>query len=112
MLKELKHSTRQRFIAIDFDYPVAEVETQIIAHEAGVAEPLASSLAQLASRLRNLDEIGFLEGPSTRLMIYAGRLIRRGIPEREACETAIVQAVTDDQAVQDGVREIVASAFA
>jgi nitric oxide reductase NorQ protein len=110
--KELKHSTRQRFIAIDFDYPVAEVETQIIAHEAGVGEALASALAGLASRLRNLDEIGFLEGPSTRLMIYAGRLIRRGIPEREACETAIVQAVTDDQVVQDGVREIVASAFA
>ena len=57
-------------------------------------------------------DIGFLEGPSTRLMIYAGRLIRRGIPAREACEAAIVQAVTDDQAIQEGVREIVASAFA
>jgi nitric oxide reductase NorQ protein len=110
--KELKHSTRQRFIAIDFDYPAAGVETQIIAHEAGVGTDLAAALAKLASQLRHLDDIGFLEGPSTRLMIYAGRLIRRGIPEREACETAVVQAVTDDQVVQDGVREIVASAFA
>jgi nitric oxide reductase NorQ protein len=110
--KELKHSTRQRFIAIDFDYPTVEEETQIIAHEAGVGTDLAGALAKLASQLRNLDEIGFLEGPSTRLMIYAGRLIRRGIPEREACENAVVQAVTDDQVVQDGVREIVASVFA
>ena len=110
--KELKHSTRQRFIAIEFDYPAVDVETQIIAHEAGVGADLAGSLAKLASQLRNLDDIGFLEGPSTRLMIYAGRLIRRGIAEREACETAVVQAVTDDQVVQDGVREIVASAFA
>jgi nitric oxide reductase NorQ protein len=110
--KELKHSTRQRFIAIDFDYPAVDVETQIIAHEAGVGTDLAASLAKLASQLRNLDDIGFLEGPSTRLMIYAGRLIRRGIPERAACETAVVQAVTDDEVVQDGVREIVASAFA
>jgi nitric oxide reductase NorQ protein len=110
--KELKHSTRQRFIAIDFDYPVPEVETQIISHEAGVDTALASSLAELARRLRTLDDIGFLEGPSTRLIIYAGRLIRQGIPPREACEAAIVQAVTDDQAIQEGVREIVASAFA
>ncbi|HXP53526.1 MAG TPA: CbbQ/NirQ/NorQ/GpvN family protein [Streptosporangiaceae bacterium] len=110
--KELKHSTRQRFIAIDFDYPTVDEETQIIAHEAGVGTDLAGALAKLASQLRNLDEIGFLEGPSTRLMIYAGRLIRRGIPEREACENAVVQAVTDDQVVQDGVREIVASVFA
>ena len=110
--KELKHSTRQRFIAIDFDYPTVDEETQVIAHEAGVGTDLAGALAKLASQLRNLDEIGFLEGPSTRLMIYAGRLIRRGIPEREACENAVVQAVTDDQVVQDGVREIVASVFA
>jgi nitric oxide reductase NorQ protein len=110
--KELKHSTRQRFIAIEFDYPTVDEETQIIAHEAGVGTDLAGALAKLASQLRNLDEIGFLEGPSTRLMIYAGRLIRRGIPEREACENAVVQAVTDDQVVQDGVREIVASVFA
>ncbi len=110
--KELKHSTRQRFIAIDFDYPTVDVETQIIAHEAGVGTDLAGALAKLASQLRNLDDIGFLEGPSTRLMIYAGRLIRRGIPEREACENAVVQAVTDDQVVQAGVREIVASVFA
>ena len=110
--KELKHSTRQRFIAIDFDYPLPGVETQIISHEADIDGALASSLAELARRLRTLDDIGFLEGPSTRLMIYAGRLIRRGIPAREACEAAIVQAVTDDQAIQEGVREIVASAFA
>lgn len=110
--KELKHSTRQRFVAIDFDYPVPEVETQIISHEAGVDETLASSLAKLAAKLRTLDDIGFLEGPSTRLMIYAGRLIRQGIPEREACEAALTQAVTDDQGIQEGVREIVASSFA
>lgn len=110
--KELKHSTRQRFVAIDFDYPVPEVETQIISHEAGVDETLASSLAKLAGKLRTLDDIGFLEGPSTRLMIYAGRLIRQGIPEREACEAALTQAVTDDQGIQEGVREIVASSFA
>lgn len=109
--KELKHSTRQRFVAIDFDYPTAPVETQIIRHEADVKESTAAALAQLAERLRKIDEIGFLEGPSTRLMIYAARLIRRGIPLREACEAAVVKAVTDDLIVQEGVREIVSSVF-
>jgi nitric oxide reductase NorQ protein len=109
--KELKHSTRQRFVAIDFDYPASDVESEIVRHEAAVDADTAKALATLAERMRNIDEIGFLEGPSTRLIIYAGRLIRRGIPMREACEAAIVRAVTDDLIVQDGIREIVSSVF-
>jgi nitric oxide reductase NorQ protein len=105
-VKDLKPSTRQRFVAIEFGYPTVELETQIIAHESLVDAAVASSLAFLGDRLRNLDEADLIEGPSTRLLIYVGALIRRGVAPARACDVALVQAVTDDRDVQDAVRKV------
>jgi nitric oxide reductase NorQ protein len=110
-LKDLKQSTRQRFIAIEFDYPPREQEAQIIAREAGVDERVAMDLAKLGEKVRNLREHGLSEGASTRLLIYAGKLIGKGIPPREACRAAVVWALTDDQEVQRSIEEVVTSIF-
>ena len=110
-LKDLKHSTRQRFIAIEFDYPPREQEAEIIAHESGCKKETAMDLARLGEKVRNLKEHGLGEGVSTRLLIYAGRLIRNGIAPRRACQVAITWALTDDQEVQRSIEEVVTSIF-
>ena len=110
-LKDLKHSTRQRFIAIEFNYPPREQEAKIIAHEAGVDEATAAELAKLGEKVRNLKEHGLAEGVSTRLLIYAGKLIAKGIPPRRACQVAVVWALTDDTEVQRSIEEVVSSIF-
>jgi len=111
MLKDLKISTRQRFAAIDFDYPDTEVEADIIAGEAGVGNHLARDLALLGERARNLGEKELEEGPSTRLLIYAARLIDGGVEPRRACETAVVSAVSDELVMQQAIRDLVAAVF-
>jgi nitric oxide reductase NorQ protein len=108
-LKDLKHSTRQRFMAIEFDYPPEVLEQRIIEHEAGVEPPCAAILARLARKLRHLRQDHMIEGPSTRLLIYAGRLIARGIAPRRACEFALVQALTDEAPLQEGIRAVIES---
>jgi len=110
-LKDLKHSTRQRFMAVEFDYPPRDLETKIIAHESGVTEAIASELAKLGEKVRHLKEHGLAEGVSTRLLIYAGRLIHEGIPARRACQVAVVWALTDDREVQKSIEEVVSSIF-
>ncbi|MCH2309749.1 MAG: CbbQ/NirQ/NorQ/GpvN family protein [SAR202 cluster bacterium] len=110
-LKDLKHSTRQRFVSIEFDYPPLEIEAQIVQHEAGVDEKTASQLAKLGEKIRNLKEHGLGEGASTRLLIYAGKLIASGIPPRRACQVSVNWAVTDDHSVQQSITEIIASIF-
>jgi nitric oxide reductase NorQ protein len=110
-LKDLKHSTRQRFIAIEFNYPPRAQETEIIAHEADIPESQAAELAKLGEKVRNLREHGLSEGVSTRLLVYTGKLIRKGIPPRVACQSSIVWALTDDQEVQRTLEEIVSSIF-
>ncbi len=110
-LKDLKHSTRQRFIAIEFDYPPREQESQIIAKESGVDPAIAMDLAKLAEKVRNLKEHGLGEGVSTRLLVYAGKLIHDGITPRRACQVSIVWALTDDQEVQRSIEEVVSSIF-
>ncbi|MFL2803327.1 MAG: CbbQ/NirQ/NorQ/GpvN family protein [Dehalococcoidia bacterium] len=110
-LKDLKHSTRQRFVSIEFDYPPLEIEAQIVQHEAGVDEKIASQLAKLGEKIRNLKEHGLGEGASTRLLIYAGKLIASGIPARRACQVSVNWAVTDDHSVQQSITEIIASIF-
>ncbi len=109
--KDLKHSTRQRFVAIDFGYPPESLDERIIAHESGVGAAAASRLALLGQRVRNLDAQRLLEGPSTRLLIYAGRLIAQGVLPRRACDVAIVKAMTDDTLLQQGVGEVVRTVF-
>lgn len=110
-LKDLKHSTRQRFVSIEFDYPPRDVEAEIVAHEAGIDDATAMQLAKLGEKVRNLKEHGLGEGASTRLLIYAGKLISGGINPRRACQVAINWAVTDDASVQRSIEEIISSIF-
>lgn len=111
ILKNLKHSTRQRFIAIEFTHPPKNIETRIIAHEADVDEDTAGRLAQLGEKIRNLKEQDLSEVISTRLLIYAARMIRHGIPARRACEVAAVWSITDDAEVQKSLKEVVTAIF-
>jgi nitric oxide reductase NorQ protein len=110
-LKDLKHSTRQRFMSIEFDYPPRDLEARIVAHESGVDEAVANDLAKLGEKVRHLKEHGLAEGVSTRLLIYAGKLIHEGIPARRACQVAIIWALTDDRDVQRSIEEVVSSIF-
>ena len=110
-LKDLKHSTRQRFVAIEFDYPPRDTEAEIVRHESGVGKATAVQLAQLGEKVRNLKEHGLGEGASTRLLIYAGQLIKQGIKPRRACQVAVNWAVTDDTTVHKSIEELVSSIF-
>ena len=110
-LKDLKHSTRQRFISIEFDYPPVDVEAEIVAKESGCNEEQAHALARLGEKIRNLREHGLAEGASTRLLIYAGRLMRQGIPARRACQVAIVWTLSDEEELQRSIEEVVYSIF-
>ena len=107
VLKDLKPSTRQRFVSLEFDYPAVEAEANIIAHESGVDLEQAERLAVIGERVRNLKQHGFEEGVSTRLLIYAGELITGGIDARRAAEVAIITAISDDSTVQGAVADIV-----
>ena len=107
VLKDLKPSTRQRFVSLAFDYPSIDVEATIIAHESGVDATLAQRLALVGDKVRNLREHGFEEGVSTRLLIYAAQLAAGGIEPRRACDVAIARAVTDDAEVQQAIGAIV-----
>lgn len=107
ILKDLKPSTRQRFISLEFTYPSIEVETLIIAHEGGIDAELAERLAQIGEKVRNLREHGFEDGVSTRLLVYAAQLVRSGVDPRRACDAAISNAVTDDVEVQQAVSQII-----
>lgn len=110
-LKDLKHSTRQRFMAIEFGYPERDQEAEIIIRESGATAEIALELAKLAEKVRNLKEHGLGEGVSTRLLIYAGKLIHQGITPRRACQVAVVWALTDDLEVQRSIEEVVTSIF-
>lgn len=110
-LKDLKQSTRQRFVAIEFDYPPRDMEAKVIAHESGVGPDMALELAKLGEKVRNLRDHGLEEGVSTRLLIYAGKLIREGIAPRRACQTAVIWAITDDHEVQRAIEEVVSAIF-
>lgn len=107
VLKDLKPSTRQRFVSLEFDYPDPEREAAIIAHESGVDAGNAERLAAVGEKVRNLREHGFEEGVSTRLLVYTGELIGRGISPRRAAEIAVVHAVSDDATVQQAIADIV-----
>ncbi len=111
VLKNLKHSTRQRFVAIEFGYPPAEVEARIIAHESEVDSAAAGRLALLGEKVRNLRDHGLEEGVSTRLLIYAGKLMISGIAARRACELAVAKSITDDHEIEQAVVELIGAIF-
>jgi nitric oxide reductase NorQ protein len=111
VLKDLKQSTRQRFVGIQFDYPDAENEARIVASEGGIDAPTARRLVTLAGKIRNIREQGLTEGASTRLLIYAALLIRRGIELKTACRTAVCQPLTDDERLQETLEDLMADLF-
>jgi nitric oxide reductase NorQ protein len=100
-MKDLKQSTKQRFGGIDFNYPGAEAEVEIVKHEGGVENEIAEKLVQVAHRSRNLKGHGLDEGMSTRLLIYAAQLISKGIDPEQACKMALVTPLTDDPDMRD-----------
>ncbi len=111
VLKELKQSTRQRFIALDFDYPAPEMEADIVMHETGIPRATADKLVQFAGMTRKLKGNGLDEGASTRLLVHAATLIAAGIEPVAACRAAISQAVTDDEEMLSAVQELFSSVF-
>ena len=109
--KNLKHSTRQRFVTIEFVYPPADKEFEIIAHESGVDKDMAMQLATLGEKVRNLKASGLEEGVSTRLLIYAGELIRQGITPRRAATVAVTWSLTDESDSKRAIDEVVKAIF-
>ncbi len=107
IIKDLKQSTRQRFVAMEFDYPNAESETEIVAKEGGIDKDLARDLVTIGQKVRNLRGHGLEEGVSTRLLIYAAQMIAKGISPIDAAEVAICSPITDDRELQRSIREIV-----
>ena len=106
VLKDLKQSTRQRFLSLEFDYPPAEAEARIVAHEGGVSELDARS-GQDRREGAQPERARVEEGVSTRLLVYAGQMIARGVDAVTACEVAIASPITDDTELQRSIREIV-----
>jgi len=111
VLKDLKQSTRQRFVALEFDYPSATLERRIVASESGVSDAIADNLVRFAQMTRNLKGSGLEEGASTRLLVHAGKLIADGVSPVTACKSAVAQAVTDDTDMLKAIQELSSSIF-
>ncbi|MBT5230566.1 MAG: CbbQ/NirQ/NorQ/GpvN family protein [Methylococcales bacterium] len=111
VLKDLKQSTRQRFIALEFDYPTAETEQKIIEKESGIEPEMARRLVKFAKMTRNLKGNGLDEGASTRLLVHAAKLMVTGIAPVTACRSAIAQALTDEADMLAAVDELSGSVF-
>ena len=107
VLKDLKQSTRQRFIGLEFDYPAPEAETEIVSKEGDIDEDDAKDLVLIGQKIRNLRGHGLEEGVSTRLLIYAAQMIAKGISPVDAAEVAFVSPITDDRELQRSIREII-----
>src|ERR671913_755550 len=107
ILKDLKQSTRQRFVSLEFDYPPPELEAEVVAREGGVSLETARDLVLIGQKVRNLRGHGLEEGVSTRLLIYAAQMIARGIPPVAAAEVAMCSPITDDRELQRSIREII-----
>ena len=108
-VKDLKESTKQRFIGIDFNYPAAPVEAEIVAREGGIERGLAAVLVKIGHRSRNLRGHGLEEGASTRMLIHAGRLTRAGLSTAAAAQAAIVLPLTDDEELREALAAAIAA---
>ncbi|MEO7272042.1 MAG: CbbQ/NirQ/NorQ/GpvN family protein [Vicinamibacterales bacterium] len=108
-MKDLKPSTRQRFVALEFSFPSADLESAIVSHEGHVDRPVAAMLVTLTRRLRELGNRGLAEVPSTRLIVAAARLIAAGIPVRTACATALLGPLTDDPDLLAAMHDLVSA---
>jgi nitric oxide reductase NorQ protein len=106
-LREMKPSTRQRFVALQFDYPEEEREIEIVARETGTERPTAKRLVHIGRTVRNLTELSLVESVSTRLLVSAGKLIHAGVPPRLACVAAIAEPLTDDPDARSAIRQVI-----
>jgi len=111
ILKTLKPSTRQRFLAIEFDFPPADREIEIVASESGLAKPKVAPLVRLAGKLRALKGQDLEEGVSTRLLIYCATLINAGMPIERAVQTALIEPLSDDADIKQGLFDLVAAVY-
>jgi nitric oxide reductase NorQ protein len=107
VLKDLKDSTRQRMVAIEFDFPPADVEEKIVAHEAGVDQDTAAQLVLLGQAVRRLETAGLREVASTRVLVAAGQLVVEGLTVRDATRAAVAGPLTDDPVVTAGLFEMI-----
>ena len=111
ILKQLKPSTRQRFVAIEFDFPPADLERRIVAAESGLPEDRVEPLIALAQRLRALKGHDLEEGVSTRLLVYCATLLAAGVSLGEAVQATMVEPLSDDPDVKAGLAEVVRAVF-
>ncbi len=111
LLKGMKPSTRQRFVAMTFDFPDAELEQEVLIGETGIDKELAEKLVQLAASLRALKDHDLEEAASTRLLVYAATLIKDGLPIKQACQAALVEPLTDEAETISALMEVVDACF-
>lgn len=111
MLKDLKPSTRQRFVAMDLDFPPLEQETAIVERESGTDHATAHALVSLAQRIRGLRDHGLAEVPSTRLLVATASLAAEGIPIRDACYAGLVSPLSDDESLVGAMQDLVDASF-
>jgi nitric oxide reductase NorQ protein len=111
LLKGMKPSTRQRFVAMRMDFPSPEVERDILLAETGVDIAVAEQLVKLAGALRELKDHDLEESASTRLLIYTASLMRDGFDPVAACRAALIEPLSDDEATTEALMEIVLASF-
>jgi nitric oxide reductase NorQ protein len=111
VLKEMKPSTRQRFVALDFDYPEADIEARIVAHEGGVDDDTAQKLVKLGGLTRKLKGAGLDEGAGTRLLVHAAQLIAGGMSPAIACTAAIARPLADETDTRDALDDLISAVF-
>ncbi len=104
--KELKPSTRQRFVAMTFDYPNAKIETEILTNETAIELDIAKKLVNIATKIRNLTELGLTETVSTRLLVDAAKLIHSGLPKRLSVQVAVVEPLSDDKEITNALKDL------
>lgn len=110
-LKELKPSTRQRFVSLSLSYPQPAVEAEILLKVTGCSKDTADRLVKLSAKIRGLVQLGLRETVSTRLLVYAGQLIRAGMEPRAACRVAIAEPLSDDAKVVGSLVDLIALHF-
>jgi len=111
LMKDLKQSTRQRFVGMDFDYAGSALEATILVQETGISEEIARKLVSIGQAARNLKGHGLMEGISTRLMVYAASLIESGLAAPEACRLALVRPITDDADIRSTLDHAIDAVF-
>ncbi|MEG3639076.1 CbbQ/NirQ/NorQ/GpvN family protein [Magnetococcus sp. PR-3] len=109
MMKGMKPSTRQRFVALRFEFPPAEIERDILIKETGLEAHWAAKLVTLGNSMRKLRDVDLEEGISTRLLIYAARLIDGGMAPLDACRATMAESMSDDPQTTEALMEVIHS---